>query len=119
MKQKKQKQLSKEELSSYASILQKELEKVVNDIGFSLLEISFVREHEANYLRLTISNKERSITVNDCELVSNEVSRFLDQGDPVPFPYILEVQSPGNKSLRSSLQEHEFVLKDVNLVVRS
>src|SRR5687767_2377998 len=39
--------------------------------------------------------RESGIGIDDCELVSREVSALLDVEDPIPTAYTLEVSSPG------------------------
>ncbi len=46
-------------------------------------------------LRLVLDRREGSVTLNDCEIVSRQASLLLDEADPFPGPYTLEVSSPG------------------------
>ena len=52
------------------------------------------REHRGQVLRLFI-DQESGIALDDCELVSGQVSALLDVEDPIPGHYNLEVSSPG------------------------
>jgi len=45
-------------------------------------------------LRIDI-DKEGGVTLEDCQLVSQHVSAWLDVEDPVPGEYELQVSSPG------------------------
>jgi ribosome maturation factor RimP len=56
--------------------------------------VEYVKEGSNWYLRAYI-DKEGGINVNDCELVSRQLSDLLDKEDFIPEPYILEVSSPG------------------------
>lgn len=78
--------------------LEKELEKivepVVNNLGYSLYDIEYVKEGKEWFLRLYIDN-EKGIDLDDCEKVSNAVSDELDKVDPIESAYSLEVSSCG------------------------
>lgn len=89
------KSITNYELVGYLNRLHPKIEEVVNKLGYKLFNSSFLRENEINYLRLTIKHPEKNISLGDCELVSKEVERMLDKSNLIPFPYTLEVQSPG------------------------
>lgn len=76
----------------------KTLEKIGRDAvektGFELVDVEFVKESGHWYLRYYI-DKQGGITIDDCQLVSEDISRQLDVVDPLPYSYILEVSSPG------------------------
>ena len=62
--------------------------------GFSLWDVEYVKEGGNWYLRAYI-DKPDGIGVNDCEVVSRELSDILDEEDYIEGSYILEVSSPG------------------------
>lgn len=120
MSRKKEKQVDNYTLSKYCKELFPILESTVDKLGFHLFELSFVKENNTNYLRLTIKHSEHEISLDDCELVSKQVEKELDSRDLIPFPYTLEVQSPGiNKSKEIKKDEHEFILENLGLTVKS
>lgn len=63
---------------------------------FELVDLEFVREGQSWYLRLYI-DKPGGINIEECAMVSDELSEKLDSMDPDPIPqaYFLEVSSPG------------------------
>lgn len=69
---------------------------IVDGHQFELVDVEFVREGKSWYLRLYI-DKPGGITIDECALVSDELSEKLDTLDPDPIPqaYFLEVSSPG------------------------
>ena len=67
---------------------------LVKKNSFELVDVEYVKEGANWYLRAYI-DKEGGITVDDCEIVSRELSDFLDKEDFIPDAYILEVSSPG------------------------
>ena len=114
---KKNRQKSNQELFYLANKLNPAIEKIVINLGFNLLMLSFVNENNTNYLRLKIKHKEHSVSLTDCELVSRAVEKELDTKNLISFSYVLEVESPG---VSDTTKEHyEFVLDKVGLTVKS
>lgn len=76
----------------------KTLEKIGRDAvekrNFEFVDMEFIKESGHWYLRYYI-DKQEGITIDDCQMVSEEISRQLDIKDPIPCSYILEVSSPG------------------------
>jgi ribosome maturation factor RimP len=71
-----------------------EIEKIVTSEGLELVHIDFRRQGRVFLLRIDI-DKEGGVGVGDCELISHQVSAWLDVDDPVPGEYELQVSSPG------------------------
>lgn len=67
---------------------------IMERTGFELVDVEYVKEGSNYYLRAYI-DKEGGITIDDCELVSRELSDLLDAEDFIPEAYFLEVSSPG------------------------
>lgn len=67
---------------------------VVEQFGFELVDVEYVKEAGTWYLRFYI-DKEGGITINDCEEVSRIFSDKLDELDFIDDAYIMEVSSPG------------------------
>jgi ribosome maturation factor RimP len=69
--------------------------RVVEPMGYELVGVEhFQRGGGASTLRVYIDHA-RGITLEDCEVVSHQLSGVLDVEDPVPGHYDLEVSSPG------------------------
>ena len=62
--------------------------------SLDLIDVEFVKEGSDWYLRV-YADKAGGITIGDCEDLSRELGGILDTEDPIPYPYILEVSSPG------------------------
>ena len=67
---------------------------VIDQFGFELVDVEYVKEAGHWYLRFYI-DKEGGITVDDCEAVSRIFSDKLDELDFIEDAYIMEVSSPG------------------------
>ena len=70
-------------------------EPLAAQAGGELIDVEFVREAGEWYLRLFIDREESPVDHDLCEAVSDLVSAALDQTDPIPQSYYLEVSSPG------------------------
>jgi len=71
------------------------LAPVVADMGLECLGVEFSPSHGNSLVRVYIDAPGRAVTVDDCEVVSRQVSATLDVNDPVQGRYTLEVSSPG------------------------
>ena len=67
---------------------------IVEENGFELVDVEYVKEGGTWYLRAYI-DKPGGINVDDCEVVSRRLSDILDEKDYIEEAYILEVSSPG------------------------
>ena len=67
---------------------------ILEKYEFDLVDVEYVKEAGTWYLRAYI-DKPGGIAINDCEVVSRELSDLLDQKDFIDDSYILEVSSPG------------------------
>lgn len=69
------------------------LEPLLADTDMTLVDVEYVREKDW-YLRIYI-DKPGGVEIDDCQLVSEKLTEVLDEKDPIPDKYYLEVSSPG------------------------
>jgi len=74
--------------------IEKEIEKIVASEGLELVHIDYKKQGRGYLLRVDI-DKDGGVTLEDCRLVSQQVSTYLDVDDVVPAEYELQVSSPG------------------------
>ena len=80
------------------------IEPVVNELGYILWDVEFVREGANNILRVTIDSDE-GIGIDDCEKVHRAIDPVLDAADPIEQAYYLEVSSPGlGRQIKNAFQ---------------
>lgn len=79
---------------SYESRVESYLLPLMEQHGFELVDVEYVKEGSTWYLRAYI-DKPGGIDINDCEKVSRRLSDLLDEKDYIEDAYILEVSSPG------------------------
>ena len=78
----------------YEERTEKLLEPMIERNGFELVDVEYVKE-AGNYFLRAYLDKPGGITIDDCELISRELSDLLDKEDFIDESYILEVSSPG------------------------
>ena len=74
--------------------VEEEIEKIVSSEGLELVHVEYRKQGRGWLLRIDI-DRDGGVTLTDCELVSHQVSAFLDVEDVVPAEYELQVSSPG------------------------
>jgi len=74
--------------------VEKEIEKIVTSEGLELVHIDYKKQGRGYLLRVDI-DKDSGVTLEHCQLVSQQVSTYLDVDDVVPAEYELQVSSPG------------------------
>lgn len=79
---------------SYEQKTEEILNPIVEEYGFELVDVEYVKEGGTWYLRAYI-DKPEGISIDDCEAVSRRLSDILDEKDYIDGAYILEVSSPG------------------------
>ena len=70
-------------------------EPITAELGLNLWDIRFVKEGATWILRVVIDREDEPVSINDCVAVSRALSPVLDEADPIPQSYCLEVTSPG------------------------
>lgn len=78
---------------------------IIQDRDIEVVDVEYVKEHEW-YLRVYL-DKVGGIELEDCQYVSEQLEDKLEQLDPIPGSYYLEVSSPGlDRQLR---KERDFI----------
>lgn len=74
-------------------LVAEEVEKIIAGTALELVDVEYVRERNW-YLRVFI-DKQGGVDLEDCQAVSEKLSKILDEKDPISDNYLLEVSSPG------------------------
>ena len=72
--------------------IRKLFENIIEENGYILDEVLYVKEDGMNFLRVVI-DIEGIIDVDDCVKVSKLINPILDEEDPIEENYILDVCS--------------------------
>ncbi|GED13125.1 ribosome maturation factor RimP [Aneurinibacillus migulanus] len=78
---------------------------ILEEENLELVEIEYKKEGSNWFLRVYI-DKEGGVDIEDCGRVSEKLSKKLDEIDPIPGAYFLEVSSPGAE--RPLKKEQDF-----------
>ena len=81
----------------------------MQEMGYGLADLELIKEGVNWYLRFYIEHEDPAdpVDILDCQRVSERLSDWLDETDPIPQAYFLEVSSPGiERPLKS---EKDFI----------
>ncbi len=99
--------------------------RVAAAYGLEIFDVSMRREAGGDVLRVVLdrpgpaATPDESVSIADCEKVSQELSTILDVEDVVPGAYTLEVSSPGlDRPLRSADDYRRFAGRAAKIVTR-
>ncbi|BCJ85302.1 ribosome maturation factor RimP [Effusibacillus dendaii] len=79
---------------------------IISQEGLELVDVEYAKEGANWFLRVFI-DKPGGVDIEDCGRVSEALSNKLDEVDPIPNSYFLEVSSPGAE--RSLKKPSDFV----------
>ncbi|OIK13939.1 ribosome maturation factor RimP [Bacillus sp. MUM 116] len=100
-------------MSKVIEIVEKLAEPILQELGLELVEIEYVKEGKSWFLRVYI-DKEKGVDIEDCGVMSERLSEKLDELDPIPHNYFLEVSSPGaERPLKKSRDFEKAIGKNV------
>ncbi|MBT2731481.1 ribosome maturation factor RimP [Carnobacterium sp. ISL-102] len=95
-------------MSNVVEALTEIVQPIVERNQFELADIEFIKEGKNWFLRVYI-DKPEGIDLEDCALVSEQISEHMDKinPDPIPQAYFLEVSSPGAE--RPLKKEEDYI----------
>lgn len=106
-------------MSSKLEQLQALLAPVVEALGYECWGLEYISQGRHSLLRVYIDRPE-GILIDDCEVVSRQVSGILDVEDPISGEYTLEVSSPGmDRPLFTLDQFARYVGEQVKIKLRT
>jgi ribosome maturation factor RimP len=70
------------------------VDEIIKGSDLELVDVEYVKESTGWILRVFL-DKPGGIDLDDCQAVSAVLDKKLDQEDPIPGAYSLEVSSPG------------------------
>ena len=81
-------------MSQLPEQVEQQIQRIVESEGLELVHVEYNKQGRGFLLRIDI-DKEGGVTVEDCSLISQQVSTWLDVEDPIPAEFELQVSSPG------------------------
>lgn len=94
----------------------------VTELGYEIWDVTYGKIGGDYHLEITIDS-EKGINIEDCEKVHRAIDPILDEIDPIPGFYYLDVSSPGverelrtaehiSRSIGEKVEAKLFALKD-------
>lgn len=80
--------------------------QVAANLNYELVDVEYRKEGPDWVLRCFI-DKENGVGIEDCQRFSEALDKVLDEADPIPGRYLLEVSSPGIE--RPLKKEGDFI----------
>ena len=71
------------------------IKPLLQTLGFGLVRVRFTGSQDKTIQIMAERNNEEIMTVDDCALISGEVSKILEVDNVLPDAYNLEISSPG------------------------
>jgi ribosome maturation factor RimP len=98
-----------------AQLVMNLIEPVLVAEGLELVDVEYKKEGKSWALRIFI-DKEKGITVEDCQKISRLTGDLIDVEETIKTPYNLEVSSPGlDRSLKREKDFLKFKGKRIRL----
>ncbi|GIN83664.1 ribosome maturation factor RimP [Heyndrickxia sporothermodurans] len=102
-------------MSKVTDIVEELVTPIIQDMDLDLVDIEYIKEGKNWFLRVYI-DKEDGIDIEECGIVSERLGEKLDEIDPIPNNYFLEVSSPGAERPLKKVQDFEKAVgKNVNV----
>lgn len=103
-------------MASIEERVEKLIQKTIEDLGYLLYDVQYVKEGQNYFLRIFIEKPEGTIDLNDCEKVNNGINDILDTADYIKEQYFLEVSSTGvEKVLRKDKHIQDNIGSEVEV----
>lgn len=86
---------------------------IVEEMKLELVDIEYVKEGKNYFLRVFIDS-ETGVDIEECGQLSERLGEKLDEVDPIPYNYFLEVSSPGaERPLKNARDFEKSIGKNV------
>ncbi len=81
-------------------------EPVIDSMGYELVGVEFIGGGGHGTLRVYI-DREEGVSLDDCALISHQISAILDVEEPIQQAYDLEISSPGIDRPLFKIEDYE------------
>ena len=91
------------------------IEKPIKALGYSEVDVKFVREFGTNYLRVMVDKDDEVIDLDEIMKVNDVVSPILDEADLIKTNYVLDVTTFGAEKAIDVAKLEKYVGRYVNV----
>ncbi|MCH5586248.1 ribosome maturation factor RimP [Shimazuella sp. AN120528] len=89
---------------------------LLQSLELELVEVEYKKEGSNWFLRVFIDGISKPVDLDDCAKASEQLSLALDENDPIPGNYYLEVSSPGaERPLKKESDYQKAIGKNVHV----
>ena len=89
----------------------------LNAVGFDLVELRRAGTKSRPLIEVRIDRRDlAAVTVDDCARASRALEARLDDSGLIPSQYVLQVSSPGERPLRTTVDWRRFVGRWANVL---
>ena len=91
------------------------IEKPIKALGYTQVDVKFVREFGTNYLRVMVDKDDEIIDLEQIMQVNDIVSPILDEADLIQSNYVLDVTTFGAEKQIEVAKLEKYVGKYINI----
>ena len=91
------------------------IEKPIKALGYTEVDVKFVREFGTNYLRVMVDKDDEAIDLEQIMKVNDIVSPILDEADLIKTNYVLDVTTFGAEKPIEIANLEKYVGKYINI----
>lgn len=100
---------------SVATVVQEIAAPIAEELNLILWDIRWLKEGSDWHLHIYL-DKEGGVSLNDCEEFYHIFNPLLDERDPIPHQYQLEIESPGiERALTKDFHFQSSVGKEIRI----
>ncbi len=91
------------------------IEKPIKALGYTDVDVKFVRESNTNYLRVMVDKDDEVIGLDEIVKVNDLISPLLDDADLIQTNYVLDVTTFGAEKAIDVAKLEKYVGKYINV----
>ena len=91
------------------------IEKPIKALGYSEVDVKFVREFGTQYLRVMVDKDDETIDLDEIVKVNDIVSPILDEADLIKTNYVLDVTTFGAEKPIDVAKLEKYVGRYINI----
>ena len=91
------------------------IEKPLKALGYTEVDVKFVREFGTNYLRVMVDKDDEAIDLDEIVKVNDIVSPILDEADLIKSNYVLDITTFGAEKPIDVARLQKYVGKYINI----
>ncbi len=97
------------------STVKKLIEEPIKALGYTEVDVKFVREFGTNYLRVMVDKDDEAIDLDQIVKVNDIISPILDEADLIKTNYVLDVTTFGAEKPIDVAKLEKYVGKYINI----